>query len=122
MVGDGRIQSLAGSGNRAVFSTANGTLTNSSSDESLKENKEPIPYGLDSVLNLNPITFNWKDKVNFGSQKEIGFIAQEVQKEVPEVVGSDSEDKLTLEYAKLVPVLTKAIQDLEARVKSLEAK
>jgi len=122
VVGDGRIQSLAGSGNRAVFSTANGTLTNSSSDESLKENKEPIPYGLDSVLNLNPITFNWKDKVNFGSQKEIGFIAQEVQKEVPEVVGSDSEDKLTLEYAKLVPVLTKAIQDLEARVKSLEAK
>jgi len=122
VVGDGRIQSLAGSGNRAVFSTANGTLTNSSSDESLKENKEPIPYGLDSVLNLNPITFNWKDKVNFGSQKEIGFIAQEVQKEVPEVVGSDSENKLTLEYAKLVPVLTKAIQDLEARVKSLEEK
>lgn len=108
-----RSTNLAGVGNRAVYSDASGNLTNSSSDERLKENIIDLSYGLDTVCNLNPVLFNWIDKEKLGSQKEIGLIAQQVQKYVPEVIGLSSEETLTLDYAKLTPILIKAIQELK---------
>lgn len=113
---------LVGSGNRAVYSTANGTLTNSSSDGTLKENVENLNYGLETVLNLRPITFNWKDREKLGSQKEIGFIAQEVNVQIPEVIGSNSDGTLSVDYPKLIPVLVNVIKELNERIKVLENK
>jgi hypothetical protein len=113
---------LVGSGNRAVYSTANGTLTNSSSDGTLKENVENLNYGLETVLNLRPITFNWKDKEKLGSQKEIGFIAQEVNAQIPELIGSNSDGTLSVDYPKLIPVLVNVIKELNERIKVLENK
>lgn len=62
---------LAGTGNRAVYSTANGTLTNTASDKRLKTNIDGITYGLQDVMVLNPVSFNWIDTEKMGSQKEI---------------------------------------------------
>lgn len=104
---------LAGVGNRVVYSDASGNLTNSSSDERLKENIVNLSYGLDTVCNLNPVSFNWIDKEKLGSQTEIGLIAQQVQQYVPEIIGVSSDETLTLDYAKLTPVLIKAIQELK---------
>ena len=122
-----QIADLAGSGNRSVYSTSTGALTNSSSDVTLKENVNTIAYGLDKVLKLNPISFNWINKKKLGDQKEIGFIAQEVQSEIPELIGENSDGTLSLDYPKIVSVLTKAIQeqqtiieDLKARIETLE--
>ncbi len=109
-----RSTDLSGSGNRAVYSDADGNLTNSSSDERLKENVINLSYGLDTICNLTPISFNWIDKEKLGSQKEIGLIAQEVQQYVPEVIGVSSDETLTLDYAKLTPVLIKAVQELKS--------
>jgi hypothetical protein len=108
-----RSTNLSGVGNRAVYSDASGNLTNSSSDEILKENIENLNYGLNTVCDLNPVSFNWIDKEKLGSQRELGLIAQEVQKFIPEVIGVSSEETLTLDYAKLTPVLVKAIQELK---------
>jgi hypothetical protein len=66
-----------------------------------------------TVCDLNPVSFNWIDKEKLGSQRELGLIAQEVQKFIPEVIGVSSEETLTLDYAKLTPVLVKAIQELK---------
>jgi len=112
------VTNLAGTGNRAVYSDANGVLTNSSSDQSLKTNVTDIPYGLSQVLALNPIKFNWTQEANLGIQPEIGFIAQEVQSIIPEVIGINSNDLLSLDYPKLTAVLCKAIQELNQKLEN----
>jgi hypothetical protein len=126
---DAQYDALAGTGNRAVYSTSGGSLTNSSSDLSLKTNIEELLYGINAVKQLNPVSFNWKDTEKLGAQKEIGFIAQDVQQVVPEVVGTNSDSTLSLDYPKMVAVLTKAVQEqqtlidrLEARIAALENK
>lgn len=112
---------LTGTGNRLVYSDANGQLTNTASDLTLKTNIEPITYGLNAILQLNPISFNWKDHVRFGKQREIGFGAQEVKQVIPEVIGINSDDTLSLDYPKLTAALTKAIQELSGKLDSLKA-
>ena len=116
------VATLVGSGNRAVYSNATGELTNSSSDFTLKTNIVPITYGLNTILKLNPITYNWINTEDLGIQKEIGFIAQEVEIEIPELIGKNSNGKLSLDYPKMVAILTKAIQELSAKVSLLENK
>jgi hypothetical protein len=107
---------LSGSGIRNVNSDADGFLTNATSDGSLKENVSPISQGLNDVLKLNPVSFNWKNIEKYGAQKEIGFIAQEVQPIIPEVIGVNADGKLSLTYQNMVAVLTKAIQELNDKV------
>lgn len=78
-------------------------------------------YGLNTVMQLKPVTYFYKaDKTN---HPEVGFIAQEVQKIVPEVVSGTEGDitkgeTLGLSYGNLVPVLTKAIQEQQAEIEA----
>jgi hypothetical protein len=114
-----QVVGLAGTGNRAVYSDPTGNLTNVASDARLKESVWTSEYGLSEVLEMNPITYRWKDKSK-GEQTELGFIAQDMQKLVPEVVGENADGMLSLDYPKLVAVMAKAIQELTARVEELE--
>ena len=114
--GNVKIVMLSGTGNRAVYSDANGNLTNTSSDGTLKENIFTISQGLTEILKLNPVSFNWKDTEKYGDQREIGFIAQEVQSIIPEVIGKNANGTLSLDYSKMISVLTKSIQELNAKV------
>ena len=97
---------------------------NNGSDVSLKENIKDITYGLDTVKLLKPRKFDWKD-APADDKAEIGFIAQEVESIIPEIISeSRSDDEGTsikgMNYGALTSVLVKAIQELEARVKELE--
>jgi len=116
----GRVTALSGAGNRAVYSDGNGILTNSSSDESLKTNIETVVDGASVVSALRPVRFDWIDQVKFGGQREIGLIAQEVQAVLPEVVGTNYDGTLTVDYPKVVAVLIGAVKELQARVAALE--
>jgi len=88
------------------------------SDQIWKENVKDISYGLTEVLQLKPRDFTWIE-----SKKEsIGFIAQEIQPIIPKIVSADRDGHLSVEYDKIVAVLTKAIQELSAKVTALEAK
>jgi len=117
----GRINALSGTGNRAVYSDGNGILTNSSSDQTLKESVENIADGPVIVSALRPVRFNWIDTARFGYQREVGLIAQEVQAVLPEVVGTNNDGTLTVDYPKIVSVLISAVQSLQQRVAALEA-
>ena len=109
--------SLAGTGNRAVYSDPGGNLTNTASDRRLKSDIAPIRYGLADVLRLNPVSFQWKDP-KLGGQREIGLIAQDVQAIIPEVIGRNADDMLSIDYPKLIAVLISAIKELNAKLET----
>ena len=107
-------------GNGAYVSDA-GVWTNAS-DARLKTNIVATTYGLKEVMALRPVHYNMKK----GGEAQEGFIAQEVRKVIPEVVSGTEGDLLKgetlgLSYGNLVPVLTKAIQEQQARIEALEA-
>ena len=88
------------------------------SDERLKDNIETIENGLDKVEQLRGVTYTRDEKEN------IGVIAQEVEKILPEVVltADDEMGTKSVDYGKLTSVLIEAVKELSARVKELEDK
>ena len=120
------ISNLAGSGSRTVNASADGTLSATSSIL-IKENVENINYGLLDVLKLKPVKFNYIDKIKWGEGKDLGFIAEDVMNIIPESTGVMNNSDIYFDLQKLIPVLTKAIQEqtiiikqLEERIKKLE--
>mgnify|MGYP003111755579 FL=1 len=118
----------ASTGIHSFTSTANtATLTNAgawsnASDIAYKEDIQDIPYGLDTVKALRPRTYKMKGTDigdGRGLDQKIGFVAQEAELVVPEVVDGVEGEK-TLVYGELTAVLVKAIQELETRVATLE--
>lgn len=86
------------------------------SDENLKTNIAPIEYGLDTILQLRPVTFTFKSSP---SKSEIGFIAQEVAPLIPEAV-SAADDHLCIAYGSLSAPIIRSIQQLAHRIDRLE--
>jgi hypothetical protein len=84
------------------------------SDIRLKTNIQHIQSSLHRILNLNGVTFNWK---NHELNKHViynGFIAQEVKKHIPEVVhGNEETDMLSISYTGLIPYLVESIKELK---------
>ena len=135
-------------GSSSQVGAANATAFNATSDYRLKENIEDLADGITKVKQLQPREFNWiSDETN---TLEDGFIAHEVATVVPSVVrgskdevvvwqeGEELPDGVSLgdnkldddgntipeyqgiEYGKLVPVLTKALQEAIAKIETLE--
>jgi len=86
------------------------------SDARLKENIEPIKDALTKISNLVGVQYTRKDN----GEQQIGLIAQDVQKEFPEVV-VQGEEYLSVAYGNLVSVLIEAIKELNQKVVALEA-
>ena len=88
------------------------------SDERLKDNIETIENGLSKVEQLRGVTYTRDEK------KNIGVIAQEVEKILPEVVltADDEMGTKSVDYSRLTAVLIEAVKDLSGRVKELEGK
>jgi len=102
----------------AVWS-ANGTIQ--TSDIRTKTNIHALPYGLKEVMQLQPISYQWKTDAT-GAAK-VGLIAQQVKALIPEVVsGDEKKELLGMNYAELVPVLINAIQQQQKQIEELKLK
>jgi hypothetical protein len=115
--GNGRFRSVGGgtfSNNLNI--TSDGTLTTATSDEKYKYNILPINYGLNTILQLKPVNFQWIE----GEENDLGFIAQDVAEIIPEAVNTNWNSDLLMRYESIIPILTKAIQEQNALIKSLE--
>ncbi len=96
-----------------------GTGWSCSSDESLKTNILSVNNGLDVISQLRGVTYNWKSDPT-GAQQD-GFIAQEVQKILPQLVTTDkSTGLLSLNKDGILPYLVNAIQDQQKQIDTLK--
>ena len=89
------------------------------SDIRLKENIETIPDALNKVCQMRGVTF---DRIDADGERQMGVIAQEVEKIAPEVVREDkSEDKIkSVAYGNMVGLLIESIKELKAEIEELK--
>lgn len=90
---------------------ANGFLVNNASDIKLKENIRPINNALSKVLALSGVKYEWKNKDSGGYGDKLGFIAQEVEKVLPELVYESGGYK-GVHYKDTTALLVEAIKEL----------
>ncbi|HLP79900.1 MAG TPA: tail fiber domain-containing protein [Acidobacteriota bacterium] len=86
------------------------------SDASLKKNVRQLndESMLSKVLALKPVTFEWKDSADMNTQ--IGFIAQDVEKVLPQVVNTDASGLKSVQYGNMVAPLVAAVQEQQRMI------
>lgn len=119
---DGTIQSFFRQTTQVgtISVTASATAYNTSSDYRLKENIVPLLNATERLIQLKPTRFSFKS--DDASTVVDGFLAHEVQEVVPEAVTGEKngEEMQQMDAAKLVPLLTAALQDALVRIDRLE--
>ncbi len=98
-----------------AYVTTAGVWTNGS-DVSYKTHIRDLKYGLSEVLKLQPREYDMKSD----GTHQVGFVAQEIEKVIPEVV-SGIEGQKGLSYGNLVAVLVRAVQEQQTQIDSLKA-
>jgi hypothetical protein len=104
------------------FNASTGELTassyNSPSDERLKYNIETIENALQIVTNIRGVSFNWKNT----GKKSLGVIAQEVEKNIPEIVSENNDGTKGVIYDSLIALLIEAVKDLKKEIDEIKSK
>lgn len=117
----------------AVYAS-NGTIQ--TSDVRMKKNIHDLNLGLNEIMQLRPVSYEWK---NGEGGDNIGFIAQEVEQVLPQAVVHDHisdaqiarakaahkdvpqiQDPYGMKYSEIIPVLTKAIQEQQQMITKLQ--
>lgn len=131
---------IAGTGNQVVFYNTDTGKYNSIqvasvynySDARAKENVQTLNSGLNTILNLRPVTYTWKTgnseadatlfsasdtPVAYGPEEDdmtqYGFLAQEVEEVMPDAVKTDEEGHKLINYTAIIPVLVQSVQELQ---------
>jgi uncharacterized membrane protein len=86
-----------------------------------KEDIRPIPNALEKALALRGVNFRWKPE--YGGGEDMGFIMEEVDRVVPEVVQRDERtgELLGMDYARLTALLVEALKEEHRRNEALRA-
>jgi hypothetical protein len=106
------------------------TSYTNTSDGRLKKTVLPVQQALDKIKALRAVTFYWNQEaagrlgLNTDTGSHYGFIAQEVEQILPQVVhtGTDSFQVKTIAYADIIPVLTEAMKERQALIEHLQQK
>jgi len=93
-----------------------GTLTQAS-DARLKKNIHKLDQALDKINRLNGYNYYWKDDGNMPGLQS-GLLAQEVQQEIPELVTTNTEGELAVNYSGMVPYLLEAIKTQQQQIQT----
>jgi hypothetical protein len=108
-----------------VASLSTGGAWTDASDASYKRDIEDLSYGISTVKALQPRLYHLVANEN-DDDPQIGFVAQEIETHVPEVVVSDEDKdgsiKKGVSYGRMTAVLTKALQEAIEKIETLETK
>ena len=97
------------------------------SDARAKININPLGYGLNVLSKLNAVSYDFKDKNEPAAAafrvggKEIGLLAQEVEKVLPNIVLTDPDGNKLINYTAIIPIMIQSIKELKAEVEALKA-
>jgi hypothetical protein len=95
------------------------------SDIKLKDNVEVIQGSLNKIEGIRGVEFDWNDKAPVWAKErghDVGVIAQEVQKVLPEIVVERKSGYLGVDYKRLVPLLIESVKELKQEVEILKKK
>lgn len=99
-----------------VNGSANGIAWTTTSDKRFKKNIKNLNESLDKITQLRGVSYDWRKSEfpdrNFSDEKQVGFIAQEVEKVFPEVVTEDKDGFRAVQYSNLIAPVVEAIKEL----------
>jgi len=93
-----------------------------SSDKRLKDNIIPISNPIEKLLQIGGYTFEWNKKQDTYNGQDVGVIAQEIEKVLPEIVEERENGYKAVKYEKIVPLLIEAIKDQQKQIDNLKNK
>jgi hypothetical protein len=100
-----------------TFSSVTAATINTTSDIRLKDNIRTFESAMDVVSQLRGVRFAWKET----GVETVGLIAQEVEKVLPELIGTNADTGLkSVSYANMVAVLIEAVKELKAEIEELK--
>ena len=106
-----------------AFVAADGTATDAAhadySDMRLKENLNLWTHNED-IYNVNTYTYYWQDKDRFHDRQEVGFVAQELEQHVPQVVVKNAEGERMVDYGKMTAVLLSLVKEQKDEIENLK--
>ncbi len=131
MTGGGQITHPGGTtGNKITLGGGDivgvGTITantcNCSSDGRFKKDISSLPKVLEKVKNIRGVNYYWNREAfpekSFSTTLQIGFIAQELEKEFPELVNETSDGYKAVQYSKMTAILVEAIKEQQAIIEA----
>lgn len=89
------------------------------SDIRVKENIRPIENALQKVVNSRGVMY---DRIDTGEKNGIGFIAQELETQIPDLVKTDDKGFKSVKYQNMVAILTEAIKEQQKQIEELQNK
>jgi len=116
------VGNISNSATDGRIDASNDIVAYSTSDVRLKDNIKSIDKALDKVNKIQGIEFDWKEfeRIHGNKGHDVGVIAQEVEKVIPEVVTTRDNGYKAVKYEKIVPLLIEAIKDLSKQVDGLK--
>ena len=113
---------IGGDGNVSIGGSVTAQGTTLTSDERYKQEIEDLTGALKSVSALRGVRFTWRTDAYpdryFSDARELGFIAQEVERVFPELVATDRDGFKSVAYSKLTPLLVEAIKELQGELEA----
>ncbi len=99
------------------------------SDKNFKQNVQPLSDALSSILSLKSKTYYFVDNLSsksnnyrFSKGVSYGYLAQEVQEVLPDIVSADTNGYLAINYIAIIPLLTEAIKEQQMQIEELQNK
>ena len=108
------IGQAVGTGSNVTFNQVTSGSFLYSSDETLKDDIKTIESPVEKLKQLRGVSYTWNENSNLKGKKDIGLIAQEVEKVLPELVEvSDVTNTKTINYGHLIGLLVEAVKELD---------
>lgn len=92
------------------------------SDERLKNNISNISDPLNKIEQINGVNFEWSNEQSNYEGKDVGVIAQDIEKVIPEAVSEREDGYLAVKYEKIIPLLIEAIKEQQKEIEILKSK